>query len=77
MKLYYHRTHLPTRNVWIAPFGGSHHTVFSDPKGFGERTLLKAAEDTVARWNRQQPSTWRYRVATEEEVAAHSQQPAA
>lgn len=76
MKLYYHGTHLPTRNVWIAPFARSHHTVFSDPKGYGERTLLKAAEDTIARWNRQQPKTWLYRMATEKEVAEHIRQQA-
>lgn len=77
MKLHYHRTHLPSGGTYVDEFHPSHHPVFCDPKGYNERTVVRAAEETISHWNRQQPFTWRYRIATEEEVAAHSQQPAA
>lgn len=67
-RLYFHRHHIPSGSVYIGPFNASHHWMLGDPVGVAWRSQLKAAQECMDRWNRQQRDTWRYRLASAEEV---------
>ncbi len=66
----YTSTHVPSGRTYPGQFNASHHHVFADPDGYGLRTRLKAAEALIAKWNRQQPDTWHYKLVKETQDAS-------
>ena len=59
-RLRFRRFNLQTGSVSEGEFTGHHHHVLGEPDFHPARTVLRVAQDAIARWNRQQPKNWRY-----------------
>lgn len=56
------RLHIPTGRISRAAFNASHHEVFADLRNYGPRTIEAVKRALLNKWNRQQPTEWKYRL---------------
>jgi hypothetical protein len=54
------RIHLPTGREYTGTFNVTHNTCFHDPQGYSPRHIQKTIERLIEKWNKQQPTMWRY-----------------
>lgn len=57
------REFVPHQSVSETQWTGHQHWMLCDPGAYPVRSLQRVCEDLVAKWNRQQPQTWRYWLA--------------
>lgn len=56
----FRRIHLPSGREYQGTFNASHDACFADPNGYPPRHIQQKIVDLIGKWNRQQPTTWRY-----------------
>jgi len=54
------RTHIPTGRISHGRFNASQHVVFEDFDNYGASTIEAAKQEVINKWNRQQPTEWKY-----------------
>ena len=54
------RTHIPTNTTHIGEFRPVHNEVFHNPDWYTQRKLDEVMHALITKWNRNQPTEWRY-----------------
>ncbi len=56
----YHWKNLETGGSGVSQFKPVQHSIFGEEGYVAQRSLDKAADDLINKWNAQQPKTWKY-----------------